>query len=518
MSKLIAWNTIKWNKIQKRVFKYQTRIYNASLKGNIGQMRNIQKRLVHSLDAKLLSVRRVTTDTKGKNPEGIERQLYTTSLEKSKLVRGLRIDGNAPPLKKCIHRVWITKSGKKEKRPLFSQPIIRDQAKQILLLLALEPEWEARFEENSYGFRPGRCYQDAAEAIFNSIRNTGSYDTHKYVLDANIKGCFDNINHDYLLKKLNTLPEFERQLKSWLKAGIFEGFTKTDNYESVYHTNQGGVISPFLANVTLHGLENNLKDWIDKKLNFNSRRGSDAKRSALCVIRYADDFVVIHSNDKIIHEAKLVISDWLKKTSGLELNLDKTKIINVNNGFNFLGFRFMSVKRRGITRAKVYPTREAVKRISDKVRLIIQYNKATSAYELIKKLRPVILEWANYYKYVECSDAFSCIDHLIYQKLRAWAFRRDRRNGRIAIKEKYFPSNREYTFDNTVHKNNWVLVGNAFTPDGMKDEVFLPQLRWIKSKKFVKIRSGASLYDGDTKYWIYRIQYFKNQLLKDYYF
>ena len=216
----LAWKSINWPLVDSRIQRYQTRIFKASKENNIYKVRCIQKRLQNSFDAKLVAVRRVTTLNKGKTTPGVDKQIFTTDLQKEKLVRKLRLDGKALP----IRRVYIDKLGKAEKRPL-GIPTVKDRAKQALCLLALEPEWEAKFETNSYGFRPGRCCHDAMEAIFLSLRNhSGENHYHKYILDADITKCFDQIDHEYLVEKLNTLPEMESQVKAWLKAGVLENF------------------------------------------------------------------------------------------------------------------------------------------------------------------------------------------------------------------------------------------------------------------------------------------------------
>lgn len=509
MSNLIAWQQVQWTLVQKRVNRYQQRIFKASQKSNKRKVRLIQKLLVNSLDAKLLAVRRVTTENKGRKTAGVDKQLYLTSIDKGKLIKDLRIDGKASP----IRRVFIPKPGKTEKRPL-GIPTIRDRAKQMLMLLALEPEWEAKFEPNSYGFRPGRSCHDAIEAIFCALHSTKSEYNYKYVLDADLKGCFDNINHNYLLEKLDTLPEFTAQVKAWLEAGMFEAYITPSEYESVpnnqIRTPQGGIISPFLANVALHGMEQVLKQWIVSKPHFYKKKTTLAKQQALTVVRYADDFIIMHVNKEIIIEAKQILADWLEATSNLKFNEQKTMIRQSNMGFQFLGHSFINVQRNGKQRIKIYPSRESQTKLNKKIRKIIQHNKATSTYELIKILRPITQGWGNYFKYSECSETFQRVDRSIFQKLRAWVFRRDRRNGRQFIKLKYFPEPGIYTYNDVQHTNKWILNGTGMTKTGKKETIFLPPISWIKSEKFIKVQPMASPYDGNDLYWIKRTAKFGN--------
>jgi RNA-directed DNA polymerase len=498
-----AWKDINWSLTDKRTLRYQTRIYKAARGGNISKVKCLQKRLLKSPDAKLIAVRRVTTLNKGKTTQGIDGQIYVTDIEKIKLVKRLRLDGKALP----IRRVYIPKPGKTEKRPL-GIPTVGDRAKQALCKLALEPEWEARFEINSYGSRPGRNCQDAIEAIFTSLRNhSNDKGYHKYVLDADISKCFDQIDHTYLLKKLNTLPEMEAQIKAWLKAGIMEEFSKTKQWNDIPEnqkgTPQGGIISPLLSNIALHGMEEHMKGWICTKPSFAKTNKSSkiAKRKSLSIIRYVDDFVIIHKDENIIREAKAEISKWLWDGPRLVLSEEKTAIRNTNKSFDFLGFTCITITRGSSTRAKIYPSRLSQARLLLKVRQIVINNRNASSYNLINLLRPVIIGWANYFRFSECSSIFSKLTHLIFQKLRAWVFRRDTRNGKKEVKQRYFLSNKTYLFDDTKHQDNWVLHGKQLGKSGIGKENWLPHLSWVKSRKWVKILGDYSPYNGDNLYW-----------------
>jgi RNA-directed DNA polymerase len=232
-----------------------------------------------SWSARALSVRRVTQDNTGKKTAGVDGVKSLSPAARLKLVNNLKLGSKVSPTR----RVWIPKPGTQEKRPL-GIPTMKDRALQALVKLALEPEWEARFEPNSYGFRPGRSCQDAVEAIFLAIRAKP-----KYVLDADIAKCFDRIDHDALLNKLNTFPTIRRQIRAWLQAGVMEGKQLFPTSEG---TPQGGVISPLLANIALHGMENRIKQYADT-LPTRSGRGKRDNRSSLSLIRYADDFVIL---------------------------------------------------------------------------------------------------------------------------------------------------------------------------------------------------------------------------------
>src|SRR4028118_2053007 len=246
---MVEWHKIDWRKLERRVYKLQKRIYRASQCGDVKAVRRLQKTLMKSWAARVLAVRRVTQDNTGKKTAGVDGIKSLSPAARLKLVNNLKLGTKASPTR----RVWIPKPGTDEKRPL-GIPTMKDRALQALVKLALESEWEARFEPNSYGFRPGRACHDAVAAIFDSIRYKA-----KYVLDADIAKCFDRINQEKLLEKLNTFPTLRRQVRSWLKSGVMDG---KELFPTSEGTPQGGVISPLLANIALHGMEERIKEYV----------------------------------------------------------------------------------------------------------------------------------------------------------------------------------------------------------------------------------------------------------------
>jgi RNA-directed DNA polymerase len=275
------WKNIPWHKLERKVYKLQKRIYTASERGETLKGRKLQKLMIKSRAAKLLAVRRITQENKGKKTAGVDGVKALSPRQRLELAKNLRIDGKAMP----TLRVWIDKPGRDEKRPL-GIPVMRDRAKQKLVELALDPEWEARFEPNSYGFRKGRSCPDAIDAINSSIQKMP-----KWVLDADIAKCFDRINHEALLTKLNTMPHLRRQIKAWLRCGVLDGMKYFDTIEG---TPQGGVISPLLANVALHGMENLINQVLGGGY-YISPQGKRKRYTSNTVrlIRYADDFVIL---------------------------------------------------------------------------------------------------------------------------------------------------------------------------------------------------------------------------------
>ena len=455
---------------------------------------------------------------------GVDKQVIVTHDQKMKMAQNLSLNGKSS----LIKRVWTSKLGK---TPL-GIPIIQDRAKQALAKLALEPQWEAVFEPNSYGFRPGRSAHDAIEAIFLALR----HNKPKWVFNADIEKCFDRINHSYLLAKLQTFPQMEKQICAWLKAGIFEEYANipSANFPSMDIpltsdtplTRQEcksvwdirGIISPLLSNIALHGLEEYLKEYVSNlslKPFSTIYSGKRAKSNSLTIVRYADHFVVIHAQREILELCIEETRKWLSKT-GLEISEEKSSVKDCRESFNFLGFTIILVKKnQGRYKVKIVPSRDNQIRYLDKVRTIITRSRTISTYELIRQLRPIVIGWANYYRFCECAEIFAKQSNLLFQMIRHWVFRRHPKEGRMAVKEKYWPSGRTYYYDDTKHQDNWVLCGKTLKK-GLLVENHLPQMQWIHSRKFVKIQGVRSPFDSDHPYWTLRNSRYSRYSLKVY--
>ncbi|WP_079679964.1 group II intron reverse transcriptase/maturase [Planktothrix sp. PCC 11201] len=476
----VEWNQINWRKAERLTFKLQKRIFQASKRGDVKAVRKLQKTLIRSWSAKCIAVRRVTQDNQGKNTAGVDGVKSLNPKQRINLVGKLKLTNKVKPTR----RVNIPKPGATETRPL-GIPTINDRALQALVKLALEPEWEALFEPNSYGFRPGRSCHDAIEAIYVSINKKA-----KYVLDADISKCFDKINHKALISKIHTYPTLSRLVKTWLKAGYCDGKELFPTHDG---TPQGGVISPLLANIALHGMEERVMQYAE------TLKGSKVKnRQALSLIRYADDFVIIHEDLNVVKKCQEIIVDWLSDM-GLELKPSKTKLTHTLNeidgkvGFEFLGFYIQQYKvgnYRGAYSAYgiplgfktlITPSKVKIKTHLAKIAEVIDTHKNAPQAALINKLNPIIRGWSNYYSTKVSKETFSRVDHLTYDKLRAWA--RTRGKGDIN-KDKYW---------RTVGDKNWCFS----TEDGIEliKHASTPIIR------HTKVKGEASPFDGNWIYW-----------------
>ncbi|MEG4535554.1 group II intron reverse transcriptase/maturase [Microcoleus sp. D2_18a_D3] len=492
----VEWKDIPWRKVERIVFKLQKRIFQASQRGDVRAVRKLQKTLINSWSAKVLAVRRVTQDNQGKKTAGIDGVKSLTPKQRLELVNRLRLNQKAKPTR----RVWIPKPGREEKRPL-GIPIMHDRATQALVKAALEPEWEAKFEPNSYGFRLGRSCHDAIGAIFNAIRYKP-----KYVLDADIAQCFDRISHAALLRKLNTSPTIRRQIRAWLKAGVID-WSNYANKQKAYSpteegTPQGGVISPLLANIALHGMENRIKQYV-ATLPCRPGYGKKVNQMSLSLIRYADDFVIIHEDLAIVQKCQEIIAEWLSDI-GLELKPSKTRISHTlteysgNIGFDFLGFNIrqhpVGKYQTGKSTNKeplgfktiITPSKKSVKGHCKKIATIIKEHSAAPQAALIARLNPVIRGWGNYFSTVASQETFDKLSHITFKQLWAWAKRRCKKESNA---RKYW---RE------IEGRKWTFA----TPDGLK----LAEHPDTQIKRHTKVKGSQSPYDGDWVYWSQRLR------------
>jgi RNA-directed DNA polymerase len=484
---MYEWNKLDWKRIQARVFKLQKRIYQAERRADVKTVRKLQRLLIKSWSAKLLAVRRITQDNQGKRTAGVDGVKSLTPRERLKLTESLSLKTKATP----VRRVWIPKPGKPEKRPL-GIPTITERAKQTLVKFALEAEWESKFEPNSYGFRPGRSCWDAIGAIYVGINRKA-----KWVLDADIKECFERINQTALLQKINTSPLITRQIKAWLKGGVLDG---EKLFPTTHGTPQGGAISPLLANIALHGMETIIKQAFPKGRNL---------QNPPLVIRYADDFVCMHENREIVERCQQIISEWLANM-GLELKSSKTRITHTLNksegeaGFNFLGFNIRQY-RVGKNRTGngadskplgfktfIKPSQESISSHCQKLGGMVKRMKGIEQEQLILALNPVINGWSRYYSTVCSKKTFGRLSNILWQKLRAWANRRHPNKGQKWIMDKYWRVN-----------------------DG-RGWVFAPRQRDVRLRshaetpivRHTKIQSQRSPFDGDWIYWSSRLGHY----------
>ncbi|KZL88895.1 group II intron reverse transcriptase/maturase [Clostridium magnum] len=486
-----SWDSINWNKIQRYVEKLQQRIYHAESCGNKRKVRDLQRLLMRSESALLLSIRQATQINKGKRTAGVDGYKALTERERMALynkMKNMNIMCHNP---KPAYRTYIKKKNGKL-RPL-GIPTIKDRIYQNIAKLALEPQWETKFEPGSYGFRPKRSCQDAIMAIYCKVGKANS--RKQWIFEGDFRGCFDNLNHDYILEQIKDFPACDI-IKKWLKAGFVDNnvFNETE-----FGTPQGGIISPLLANIALHGMEAEL--GITYKVMNKKRDGLvHENRGTKAVVRYADDFVVICSSKNEAESIYELLQPYLDKR-GLELAEDKTRITHIDEGFNFLGF---NVKRYKVTTSKsgfkvlIKPSKESIKRARKTISETAKSLTGKNVDILIGKLNPIILGIANYWSTEVSSKVFGSLDKHLWDIQYKFLRRLHPTKGKKWIVKKYYKKDMY-----GQSKNKWILTG----PISGKQ---LTRFSWRPIVRHELIKFNNSPFDKNLK------EYFERRNIKEF--
>ena len=474
----VDWDWVDWSGCEREVRRLRQRIFKATQDGDWPRVRSLQRLMLRSRSNTLLSVRQVTQRNAGRKTAGIDGEVALTSQARADVA--VRVHSTVatwqPP---AVKRVYIPKASNRAKLRPLGIPVIMDRCHQARVRNALEPEWEARFEPRSYGFRPGRSCQDAIGAIYATCK--GPRAKRVWALDADLAAAFDKIDHAHLLATIGTFPPRD-MIHDWLTAGVFEpgkGFAPTEE-----GTPQGGVISPLLLNVALHGLE----EAAGVSYATSGSGASETKPGSPTLIRYADDMVVLCHTRERAEQIKARLAEWLTPR-GLSFNEDKTRIVCLaEDGFDFLGFNV----RRYRSKLLIKPSKAAIRRVRERLAVEMRRLRGSNADAVIATLNPIIRGWAAYYRGVVSSKVFHTLDYQMWKLTYKWATWRHNNKPKPWIVDRYFGKHNKFRND------QWVF-GN---PD---NNTYLVKFSWTDIVRHVMVTGAASPDDPAlTDYWAKR--------------
>ena len=472
----LAWRQVDWRTAERNVRRLRQRIFTASQAGDLSRVRNLQKLMLRSRSNTLVSVRRVAERNAGRLTAGVDGEVVLTAEAKMRLVDRAQ-HSTEPFIALPVRRVYIPKRGSSTKRRPLGIPVIADRAHQARVVNALEPEWEARFEPRSYGFRPGRGCHDAIGAIYRTVR--GANPSRRWILDADLAGAFDHIAHDHILTMLGTFPA-KGMIEQWLKAGVIENGRLHRTEDGVP---QGGVVSPVLLNVALHGME----QAAGVRYYQTGRAAGWTVASSPVLIRYADDLVCLCHSRQEAEQAKAQLASWLAPR-GLCFNEDKTRVVCLDDGFDFLGFNV----RRQSGKLLIKPSKAAQRRVRERLCTEMRSLRGANARAVIRRLNPIIRGWAAYYRPVVSSEVFSALDAYQWKLAYKWARYSHSNKPPSWVIARYFGQ------FNTSRNDQWVFGDR-------ESGIYLHKFAWTRIVRHPMVKGAASPDDPAlVDYWASR--------------
>ena len=495
----MIWNK-KWGKLNSRISIIQARIYKYSQKKNKKILNFLQVKIINNLESKYFSMYHIFLYTKWKKINFFGKKIYFTLIEKMGLIQNLKLGEFSTKKIKMHFNQKITNSRLKTSVIVSLQ----ENIKQNLVLLGIEPEWEARFAPHSYGFRKWCNIHFAIKAIFNILTNFHSNVGTTYILSFNLNKYVEHISHSYILYKLKTIPQITKQIKFWLKGGILKNVLinqEINNSIKFMQTSRNVQnIAPFLINVAFHGIETNFKNWILKSGVFGIDNCKIKNNYSICIVRYLDSLLITHRDLNTIHKINAFLTCWLNLNFKITVPNSISKVNDIKRGFEFLGYRFIKILKNGESKIHVYPTKKSQKRLIWLIGEKCRKFRGISVFNLIDFLRLKTVSWASFFRYVQCSECFKKIDYLLFLIIKGLLFKNNGQKEKKLINK-----------DDTALLQSYIFYGKSFISksiiyflskkyNGNRIGNWTPKLSWTRSLYFINGEWATILYNWKN-YW-----------------
>ncbi len=491
----MIWCSKKWEKFNSRVEIIQSRLYKLSQSKNKESLFFLQTKIIHDGESKYFSMAQVFLNIKWKGINFRCRKIYFTLMDKMGLIRNLNIgSGWSKKITRSISKKYRLRG---LQQSVFT--IIREIIKQKIVLLAIEPEWEVKFESNSYGYRKWCNIHSAIKVIFNELKKVTK---NAYTLNIHLLDYIEKVDHTYLLRKLKTIPQITKQIKVWLKNGLLKkvkmlGKKKNTTVENQINKNLGGIL-PFLINVIFHGIEIDLKNWMFLNYKLNLCKKQVIKKYSIIIVRYLSSLIIIHTNLITLNKINIFLKYWVIQNLIIKSYLWITNFTKLSDGFEFVGYRFIKILKRGIV--KVYPTKKSQKHLIYLIGEKCKKFRGLSIFHLLDFLKVKMLGWASFFRYVRYKKLLKKLDYVVYLLLKFWLFKSNRQLGRKVLIKKYLGSKKIYIFYGKPYMARCLFYDILKKDNGSLTEYWNPRLSWVKSIYYINTKNKTAVHNSEN-YW-----------------